>query len=297
MNTKVKVPILFIIFNRFQTTEKVFETIRKYQPRELFIAADGPRKDKPGEKERCEEVKKIVENIDWLCDVKKLYRKNNLGCKLAVSGAIDWFFENVEKGIILEDDCLPSTSFFRFCEEMLEKYKNDERIFTISGDKFICGKVPDSYYFSRYVHLWGWATWRRAWKKYDVNMNNLKDISEINIPNNTFLERPFWENTFKSVFSGQVDTWDYQWVYTQFKFRGLSICPSTNLVKNIGFGKNATHTKVNTVVPDKKEIVFPLNHPKEIMVNKIFDTETIKDTIGVNLKSVIYQYIKLFNHV
>ncbi len=169
MHKRLTIPVLFLIFNRPDTTQPVFNEIREAKPTKLFVAADGPRDNKKGEKEECEKTRKIIEQVDWDCELYKLYRDKNLGCKIAVSSAIDWFFENVEEGIILEDDCLPHPSFFRFCQELLEKYKGDERVFVISGDNFLFGRKRTnySYYFSRYNHCWGWAGWIRTLSDYD----------------------------------------------------------------------------------------------------------------------------------
>ena len=177
----LKTPILFLIFNRLDTTRRVFEEIRKQKPRQLFVASDGPRVNKDGEREIVEKTRKLVlDNIDWECEVKTLFRGENLGCKIAVSSAIDWFFENIEEGIILEDDCLPAQSFFGYCEELLEKFREDGRISVISGDNFQFGwrNTSDSYYFSKNCHIWGWATWRRAWERYDVEMKTYPNFKK-----------------------------------------------------------------------------------------------------------------------
>jgi len=244
----MKTPILFIIFNRPETTQKVFEAIRKYKPSKLFVAADGPRESKPGEKERCGEARKITEKIDWPCDVKRLYREKNLGCKMAVSGAITWFFKNVEEGIILEDDCLPNRSFFDFCGKMLNLYRNDTKVMCISGDNFLPKSMQNKngYYFSKYVHIWGWATWRRVWKNYDVDMESWPKVKKTGLLNTyfeNFLEKAYWQTLFDATYQSKVDTWDYQLVYHIWKNSGISVVPGKNLISNIGFGKAAAHLK------------------------------------------------------
>lgn len=177
---KLNVPVLLLIFNRPDTTQRVFHEIRGASPLQLFISADGPRENKPGEFEKCQITRDIVRQVDWDCEVYTNFRDKNLGCKIAVSSAIDWFFENVEEGIILEDDCLPSFSFFRFCEELLEKYRDDERIMQIGGTNLLSEwqRSDDSYYFSKYGAIWGWATWRRAWQYYDVNMKLWPEVKK-----------------------------------------------------------------------------------------------------------------------
>jgi len=180
MVTSLKVPVLFLIFNRSDTTQLVFNEIRKAQPAQLFIAADGPRKDRPEDIENCRKVREIIRQVDWDCSVSTLFRDENLGCKRGVSSAIDWFFSHVDEGIILEDDCVPDPSFFPFCQELLERYRDDERIMVISGDNLQFGrrKSQYSYYFSRCFHLWGWATWKRAWDNYDIKMELWPKIKE-----------------------------------------------------------------------------------------------------------------------
>lgn len=181
-NKSFTTPILFLIFNRPETTERVFQQIRKIQPRQLFVSADGPRPTKIGEQETCEQVQKIIQKIDWKCDLKTNYSEKNLGCRVAVSSGINWFFNHVYEGIILEDDCVPDISFFHFCETMLEYYRNDERIMHIGGFNYQDGIIrgSGSYYFSQLSHIWGWATWKRAWDKYDVNVSTYLNYSSRN---------------------------------------------------------------------------------------------------------------------
>jgi hypothetical protein len=270
-------PILFIIFNRPETERAAFDEIRKIRPRKLFVVADGPREGKIGEKERCEEARKIIDEVDWDCEVHKNFSDVNLGCGKRVSSGITWFFENVEEGIILEDDCLPDRSFFRFCAELLERYRKEESIMMISGDNFLPSyllKNDASYYFSNIPHIWGWATWRRAWNLYDFNMHGLEDISKDRP------RRKIWGNRqyrryltdhFAMVKNGQRDTWDYQWTFAIGKNEGLSVAPKQNLISNIGAG-GGTHVGDNIkfdsaanrpIIP----IQFPLVHPNKISEN------------------------------
>ncbi|MCX6757179.1 MAG: nucleotide-diphospho-sugar transferase [Candidatus Nomurabacteria bacterium] len=253
-----KTPILFIIFNRPETTKRVFEAICQAQPKQLFIAADGPRLDKDGEKQLCESAREIVSHVDWDCEVKTLFREKNLGCKIGVSSAINWFFENVEQGIILEDDCLPNQSFFSFCEQMLEMYKDDNRIMHISGDNFQFGKQrgEGDYYFSKMNHIWGWATWKRAWKYYDLEMPSLEQFIKNNYIEDVFSNKKIakdWINIFIKTQNNEINTWDAQWAYTMWSQNGLAILPNKNLVKNIGFGNDATHTKTSNILLEKNE--------------------------------------------
>ncbi len=246
-------PILFVIFNRPDTTFRVFEAIRTAKPTKLFVAADGPRKDRPGDEEKCRQARTVLDKIDWPCEVKTLFREKNLGCKLGVSSAIDWFFENVEEGIILEDDCLPDPSFFIFCQDLLGYYRNDEKVMHISGDNFQFGKKygDGSYYFSRYPHIWGWATWRRAWKKYDVDIKSFPQFRKENGLSRVFNDKGqqrYWYKVLETMYAGQVDTWDHQWSYAVWSNGGLAVLPNQNLIANIGFGPEATHTKTESVL-------------------------------------------------
>lgn len=289
-------PILFLIFNRPEVTQKVFQEIKKQQPKFLFIASDGPRNNVDTDIKKCKETRKIVlEAIDWDCEVKTLFRNENLGCGKAVSAAISWFFENVEQGIIIEDDCLPNSSFFSFCEELLHKYKDEEQVYAISGDNFHNGiqRGNASYYFSHYGFVWGWATWRRAWKNYDYNLKSLENFKRKNLINRIDKRKNFktyWYNVFEKVSQNKIDTWDYQWIFTIWKHKGSVIVPNTNLISNIGFGKDATHTtKTNQFANLDTFDIGSIKHPKIIAVDRdahkydsdiVFNIQTDKDVIN-----------------
>ncbi|MEI6553566.1 MAG: glycosyltransferase family 2 protein [bacterium] len=279
---------------------RVFNEIRKIKPRKLYVVSDGPRENRPGEKEACIDAKKIIESVDWECEVFKNYSEINLGCKKRVSSGIDWFFENEEEGIILEDDCLPNQSFFNFCEEMLDKYRDNEKIGMISGNNFQFGKIKNeySYYFSRYAHIWGWATWRRVWNKYDVDISSwpkIKETSGLKKVFNNYRDNLYWSSIFNDVYNNKIDTWDYQWSYTLFTNNYLSVMPSVNLVSNIGFGENgSTHTKriskfsnIPTV-----EIPFPLKEPAEIVRDSISDDIVQKENFPF-FRFFIRKFLKL----
>lgn len=232
-------PILFLVFNRPDPAFQVFEQIKKIKPVRLYIAADGPRAGKQGEKELCDKVRAVTNRVDWDCEVKTLFRRENLGCGKAVFSAINWFFEYEKQGIILEDDCLPNPSFFFFCETLLNKYQQDESVLHISGSNFQFGNIvgDGSYYFSKYARIWGWATWRRAWEKIDFELSNL----------DTYLEKEknlsdYWKDNLINTKNNKIDTWDFQWIYTIWLLNGKTITPNVNLVKNIGYNEDATHT-------------------------------------------------------
>lgn len=245
---KFNTPVLFLIFNRTNTTEKVFSQIAKAKPAKLYIASDGHRKDKAHEEEIVRQVREfVISGIGWDCEVKTLFRSENLGCKLAVSSAIDWFFENEDQGIILEDDCLPDVSFFPYCETLLNRYKDDERIMHIAGTNIQNGlkRGDGSYYYSKICHIWGWATWRRAWMNYDVEIKKYPLFLEEGGLKTLFQDDEhcnYWKEEFDIMFKGNKNTWDYQWLFSIWANEGLCIAPQVNLVSNIGFGINATHT-------------------------------------------------------
>lgn len=270
-------PILFLIFNRPVTTQRVFDAIRLVKPAQLFVASDGPRDDRPGEAEKCEQARRIIEAVDWDCEVLTLYREKNLGCGKAVSSAIGWFFEHVEEGIILEDDVVPNLSFFPFCEELLERYRTDQRIGMISGNNHY-GVVPnlDSYFFAKSRGCWGWATWRRAWIQMDIEMKWISSQYRRSILSNMgYSDRsiPVWENNIASILAGRVSAWDWQWYMSMAAQNQLCIIPAHNQVANIGFGDDATHTFGSALESyvQTKLLDFPLRHPTCVVPNEHFD--------------------------
>ena len=288
MNQKFfSTPVLFLIFNRPETTNKVFEKIREIQPRQLFISADGPRRNRPDDPVRCEESREIIQRIDWTCDLHTNFAEENLGCRIAVSSGITWFFNHVADGIILEDDCLPDHSFFRFCESLLETYRTNERVMHIGGANFQDGRMrgAGSYYFSRLSHVWGWATWKRAWEKYDVNIPGLR-IEEHRF-HDVFPDRSmreYWKKNFELVYTLKKDTWDYQWQYTVSIHNGLAVIPNRNLVSNIGFNENATHTTgITRILANRPtEMIDHIQHPSTIEENMQADEYTFRKYLKPN---------------
>ena len=264
-------PVLFIVFNRPDTTIKVFEAIRKAKPKRLYISSDGPREEKNGEDQKVRQVREIVTAVDWPCELKTLFREKNLGCKYSINNAIDWFFKYEEQGIILEDDCLPHLDFFRYCEILLDYYSNNNKVLAISGTNFInTHKVYDeSYYFSKYFHCWGWATWRRSWRRYDRELSFWQSWKYSEDWNRRFtdkVEKKYWEKIFNLAYSKQIDTWDYQFLASLWKTNGLTAIPRVNLVSNIGFGDNASHTTdaAHRFSNFPLEEIGDLIHPKKI---------------------------------
>lgn len=296
------VPIVFLVFNRPDATRRVFEEIRRVRPRTLLLVADGPRNDKVGEVALCGKVRDLIEQVDWPCHVLKNYSDVNLGCKQRVSTGLDWVFNLVEEAIILEDDCLPHPTFFKFCSELLEKYRDDERVAIISGDnfQFDMARSPASYYFSRYPHIWGWATWRRVWQLYDVNMSAWPDMQ-----NTGFLHKilsrtnvvKFWEKTFAATYAGKVDTWDHQLTFACIANDKLCIMPKHNLVTNIGFGQGATHTKqFNRLANIPLEAMeFPLHHPSRVIRDDVADERTENEQFSE--RGLLYKALGAFSRV
>lgn len=256
MGTDLETPILYLIFNRYEETYKSFSILKKIKPKVLYVAADGPRINVKGEAQKCESVRKLVlDNIDWDCELKTLFRDNNLGCGSAVQGALDWFFEHEESGIILEDDILPDPSFFEFASRMLKEYHHDENIFSINGCNLGYKNQEQVYGLTRYFNMWGWATWRRSnklvkksWASVNLNMDFRSGsplLKSLKLQTIWPLEEWYtlWRGHFKNTLNGKIDTWDYQWSYTCLKNELYAIRPNVNLVNNIGFNSAATHTK------------------------------------------------------
>jgi len=304
-------PILLIIFKRPETTLQVFNAIKQIRPRQLFIAADGPRKEIIGEAELCEKTRLLViENIDWDCDVKTLFQSENLGCGRNPANAITWFFEHVEEGIILEDDCIPSLSFFNYCSELLCKYRNDEHVYVIGGNNFQEKKWGNAtYFFSAYGHIWGWATWRRAWMHFDFELKNIdRQLFLSNLERYFPLkqQREYWCKIFDKTKENPVShIWDYQWTLIQWANNAKNIYPNFNLVKNIGIGEEATHTSVNEIgVMNLNTVeISQLIHPRNIKINKMADIYTfhkrfqkkvVKPSIISRIKNKLYRYINKY---
>jgi hypothetical protein len=285
----MKTPVVFIIFNRPEQTKRVFEAIRAVQPSKLFVIADGPRKEKLGEAEKCAATRAVINGVDWQCELITNYSDINLGCKKRVSSGIGWVFEQVEVAIILEDDCLPDYTFFPYCEHLLDKYRDDARIMAISGDNFQFGRrrTEDSYYFSRYNYIWGWASWRRAWQHYDVDIKLWNTVCEGNwlkdiLNDDSAVE--IWRERLQSVDDGKIDTWDYQWVLACWLQNGLTIVPNVNLISNIGFGIDATHTtdrdnKLSNL--PVQPMCLPLQHPKFVVCDSESDNYAIRNNIYI----------------
>lgn len=289
------IPILFLTYNRYEKTLKSFEKIRELKPLKLYFFSDGP-KDLSDEKKINRIRKYVLQNIDWNCDINERFNAVNYGCRNGVSSAINWFFETNKMGIIIEDDCIPDTSFFDYCKDLLLKYQNDDRVMHISGsNNGLLKTFKEDYYFSKYSLIWGWATWKRSWDKYDLELQSLpRNIFRILTHNSfgTLHEKIYWLNSFISMYLNKHNTWDLSWFYTCV-INGFSIIPSINMIKNIGFDEEATHTKINNISMEYKSNQLHLkNHPKEIIHIKSPDHILFKSFFKP--RNILIEFFKLF---
>ena len=280
----MKTAVALIIFNRPDTTEQVFAEVARARPPKLLVVADGPRPGRPGEAQKCAETRAVIDRVDWDCEVLTNYSEVNLGCQMRPASGLDWVFEQVEEAIILEDDCLPHPTFFPYCEELLERYRTDERVMMISGDNWQYGheRTPYSYYFSRFTHTWGWASWRRAWRYFDIEMKLWAGLRETSWLEDIFADPAqvaYFRQCFDAAHTRQLATvWDYQWFFASLAQNGLVVLPNTNLISNIGFGTEATHTKDLSVMArvPANEMAFPLEHPPFVWWQREADAFTFR---------------------
>jgi hypothetical protein len=297
----LRTPVLLIAFNRPAHTHQTLTAIRKAQPIRLFIAIDGARQDVEGESELVAQVRKVTETIDWPCDVRRLYQPRNLGCKRAVQMAINWLFEHEPYGIILEDDCLPSTSFFFFCQDMLARYAANDSVMAVIGTNITRGiTFKHDIFFSKYPLIWGWATWRNSWAKYEPTMNDWSTLREtkwllqLRLGGIPFVA--LWKHLFDSVaIRRDVDTWDYQWTYSIWRNRGYVVAPATNLVSNIGFGLDATHTThfdSNIANLPANEIHWPLKIPPHVTHHSTADKYISKNWFRTTWRALLRSMLR-----
>ena len=299
-NTKITTPVAFLIFNRPDTTNKVFEKIRKTEPERLFVIADGPRENVETDNELCKITREITENIDWDCKVTRDYAVGNYGLRKRVVSGLTQMFESVDEAIILEDDCVPHQSFFPFCQELLERFQDEKKVMMISGNNFFSESRDKeySYYFSSFNHIWGWATWKRAWHLYNDEMKDWSDLKEDDFLNNILQNDDsvkYFKIIFQEVYEGKINSWAYRWLYSMLRKDGLSIVPSKNLVTNIGFGTEATNTKSKsqrTTNITAEEIGFPLIHPPKIERDLDADMLEIKTLHRFRGRDLIIRTIK-----
>jgi hypothetical protein len=291
---KTNCPILVIMYNRPEIVTRLWRSLRGVRPEKLYVACDGARSGKKADLESVERTRATIREIDWNCQVETLFHQSNLGCKFGPYKSMDWFFALEERGIILEDDCIPHPSFFRYCEELLDKYEGDERIMTICGDRSPLGDAPIpggySYAFSKYPLTWGWGTWRRAWNMMDIDGKSWPDVVSTGVMRSVFRNEDeyywFW-GLFERTYRQQTtDSWDEMWLYNCLFHHGLSILPETNLISNIGFGDKATHTgdprDPRSALP-ALEMSFPMRHPR--LVASPFSIDKLVERRGFGIRA------------
>ncbi|WP_080237117.1 hypothetical protein [Spirosoma rigui] len=303
----LETPVLLIIFNRPDITRKTVEQIKKVKPKRLYIAADGPRSDKPDDLAKCQKTRSITEQIDWACELKTLFHEVNKGCGYGPVAAIDWFFSEVEFGIILEDDCIPDESFFYFCEELLTRFKDDHNVSMIAGtNPFVKWKAAHtSYMFSNMAFSWGWATWQRSWHTFDYTAEKWS-TEPVQRAVKQHLKRNKFYIHFKEEFNHyfkeeRQDVWDMQWLFARFQNQSYSIIPTQNLISNVGFTEDSTHTfdeSINIAHLNHQPISFPLTHPKMVKTNTFFEWYLFERFINPKprsfVKKVLLKILKSF---
>ncbi|MDP9052396.1 MAG: glycosyltransferase family 2 protein [Acidobacteriota bacterium] len=298
--TTFETPVALFVFNRPTTTRRVFDAIAKVRPARLLLVADGPRIDRTGEAELCRQTREILTRVDWPCDVSANFAETNLGCQERMISGLDWVFSIVEDAIILEDDCLPDPSFFPFCRELLERYRGDDRVTYISGDNLVAGylDINASYYFSRIGGIWGWATWRSEWKRYDRHLSDWPKLRSEGMLADIFDEPQavaHWTRIFDSMHENSgPNTWDYQWLFTGLKNNSLTAVPKVNLVTNIGFGPAATHTTEvdSRLILQSTPIAFPLVHPSSFVPSRTLDRHRVRGIVSAPISHRVLQKIR-----
>lgn len=303
----VESPVAFFIFNRPLTTARVWQAIANARPKTLLIVGDAAREGKAGEAEKVAAARKIVEQVDWPCRVVKNYAGTNMGCKRRISSGLKWVFDEVSEAIILEDDCLPDPSFFSYCDELLDRYRNDERVFSVSGARLNPPRpnARASYYFSKYFACWGWASWRRSHAKYDVQMSDWPEFRDqgqlakfADLPDEAW----FWPKKLNRVYEGGIDTWDFQWQYAAWRQGAMHVIPAVNLVANIGFSSDGTHTKdpSNPLADLPVHSMLAVEHPQWMLRDKQEDIATYQTCLGLKgvrrLKWLAKAYLSSWRH-
>jgi hypothetical protein len=280
----VNTAVAIMAFNRPQTLARVFAVVRAARPARLLLVCDGPRPDRAGEALRCAEVRRILEGVDWPCEVERNYSEVNMGCRARIASGLDWVFARAEEAIILEDDTLPNASFFPYCDELLARYRDDERVQMICGYNLLGrGEASGaSYWFSAHPRVWGWASWRRAWRGYDETMAEWPAFKATSgWTSRTRDERAHWGPFLEGVKNGTVDTWDAQLTLLAWRTGRLSVIPSSNLVNNIGFGPDSTNTRSpDNPSPAVHALSFPMTHPAEVVPSIQLDAACVREELG-----------------
>jgi hypothetical protein len=277
------VPVALLVFNRPEETARVFAEVRAARPRRLLVVADGPRPGHPNDAERCAATRSVTELVDWDCDVERLYADENMGCRDRVASGLDWVFARAEEAIVLEDDCLPHPTFFPFAAAMLERYRDDERVHMIAGTNYFSDPArTDTYFFSRYFAIWGWASWARAWRSYDVTMAGWPRVRADGVLEALFGEpglAGYLTDAFDLVHRGEVDTWDLQWFYAGVVSHGLSVVPAVNLVSNIGFSGTRVPGS-NLGMATHPVSVDTLHHPETFVPDVVYERRLYRERLG-----------------
>ncbi len=296
--------VLMLVFNRPDVTEQVFQAVRNARPPRLYVAADGPRPGRSQDEETTAKVREVFKQVDWPCEVHTRFLTENLGCRNAVSSAIDWFFSKEEQGIVLEDDVLPSSAFFSYCDTMLERYKHDERVFSVVGNNLVepWYQHPESYFFSKVFFVWGWASWRRAWQHYDVNMaawpSTRLQANALPYKPKHKLHHAYWNLVFDLAFKNQISTWDHQWTFAHWENNAVCVTPANNLVRNIGFGVDATHTSGSDPVYVEllqvaQQFVPGVSSPP-VVDNRTYYEHMSKIVLGISVITWVRLYLRRF---
>lgn len=292
------VPVLILLYNREDLSIKLYEILERIKPPILYINADGPKSNIPLDYERCEKSRNVFSFISWDCEVNYNFSTINKGCKRSVSEGIGWFFENVEYGIILEDDCIPNLSFFSYCDELLQRFRYDERVFHINGTNFLGANksfVQESYSFTRFTSIWGWATWRRAWEKYDPDMKSFPKFNKTQFDGKSYSSYAQYHylKSFEDVYLNNVNTWSTAWLFAIMLNNGVTLTPKFNLVTNIGTQNNPTHNFIEDRFRDNLktfELDFPLIHP-DFCINSYLDRINFKYYRGKSIRRIYFMLV------
>lgn len=310
-NFNLQVPVVFCTFNRLDTTKRVFEKIREAKPPKLYLISDCARNNRIGEDGKVSAVRKYIEtHIDWTCDVKKNYAEKNMGCGRRISSGLSWVFEQEEQAIILEDDCVPDSTFFRYCQELLEYYKDDDRIMMINGNNPMssCYHVQEDYFFSKVPFVWGWATWKRAWNQYDFDLKSWPVAKKDPVWHRIFPLRAYWVYMaeFDALYRHAFNVWGYQLMYAIIYQDKLAIAPSESHVFNIGFDEEATNTKsgFKWMRQDITPVRFPIKHNGNVEWDRDFDhyymkkinkhgiIVKIKDMLSIDVNKSVFELLR-----